>query len=317
MGSSPRRWTAALIAVTFIWGSTFVVVKEAVDRVPVFVFNTWRFAIAALVLGVLVRRELRALSRGDLVRGVLLGIALWAGYAFQTFGLTLTTAAKAGFITGMFVVFTPILQALLVRTRPAASALAAVLLAMVGLGLLSLEGSLVPALGDLLVLGCAFAFALHIVGLGAWSPGRSAAALATVQLGVSAVLHGLGGLVESGLTGTSLDWMPSGGFVWISILFTAVLASAVAFTVQTAAQAVLPPTRAAVILTTEPVFAWLTAWLGVPLLLWLGMTGLEQETFGLRDGAGAALVFLGMLVAELRATESDDALGDPVIVSTA
>lgn len=307
---SARVLTAALVGVAFVWGATFVIVKEAVDRLPVLVFNGWRFALAAACLALVTRRSLRRLGPRDVGLGALLGLALAAGYALQTFGLTATTAAKAGFVTGMFVVFTPLLEAGLARRRPGRDAAGAAVVAAVGLGFLTLEGSLVPSTGDVLVLGCAFAFALHIVGLGSWSAGRPAGALATVQLAVVGAVHLVAAAAQD-VAGGAVAWAPPDAYVWAALAVTAVLASAVAFAVQTAAQAVLPPTRTAVVLTMEPVFAWLTAWQGVPLLLAAGMVGLEPEAFGPRQGLGAALILGSMLWAELRAGPPPDALAAP------
>ena len=300
------RWVAALVGITFVWGATFVVVKEAVDRLPVLVFNAWRFTIAAAVLAVFARRQLAELGRDGFRRGVVLGLALGGGYALQTFGLTGTTASKAGFVTGTFVVFTPLLQAALLRRAPRPMALAAVGVAAAGLALLSLRGSLVPSVGDALVLGCAFLFALHIVGLGAWSTHHPPAALATVQLATTAVLHIVATGIEALVRSDGYAVMPPDAFVWSSLLFTAVFASALAFTVQTAAQRVLSPTRAAVIMTMEPVFSWLTAWLGVPLLVALGVTGFAREVFGGREALGAGLILVAMLLTELRGPRAAD-----------
>lgn len=307
-GSAERRWTLALVAVAFVWGATFVVVQEAVDRLPVFAFNAWRFTIAALVLGVAVRHQFRELGRAGLIRGAVLGAALWAGYAFQTFGLTLTTAPKAGFITGMVVVLAPLFQAIVLRRAPGRAATVGAGAATLGLALMTLEGSLLPSGGDLLVLLCAVSFALHLVGLGAWSPRHPTGALATVQLATGAALHTVGGAVQDLTTGSGYGWMPADPYVWGSLVFTAVFASALAFFAQTAAQRVLSPTRTAVIFTMEPVFAWLTSWLGVPVLLALGVIGLQPETFGAREAAGATLIIVGMLWSELRSGEPPDAL---------
>lgn len=304
----PGLATAGLIATTLVWGSTFVVVQEAVDRLPVWVFNAWRFALAALALALISGPALRGLGRRGVRDGALLGVALWSGYAFQTFGLTLTTASKAAFVTGTFVVFTPLLHGLLARRWPSLTAWGAAVLAFVGLGLLTLQGSLVPAAGDLLVLGCAFAFAVHIVGLGVWSAGRSAAALATVQLGTSAVLHALGGVTQDLLSTDPYPWVPQGPYVWAVVAFTALFASAAAFWMQTAAQAVLSPTRTAVILTMEPVFAALTEVVGVPMLTWLGLTGLVAATLGPREALGAAVILAAMLWSELGTNEPADAI---------
>lgn len=311
-GDRRSRWfTLALVGVTFVWGTTFIVVQEAVDRVPVFTFNAWRFAIAAAALALVAGRRLRELGARGVRDGALLGAALWAGYAFQTFGLTRTTAAKAAFVTGLFVVFTPLLQATVDRRRPPAAAVGGSVVALLGLGLLTLEGSLLPGLGDALVVGCALGFAVHIVGLGRWSRGRPAAALATVQLGTAAVLHAGGAVVEALIRDGAYPAVPSGGYVWGALALTALLASAAAFAIQTAAQAVLPPTRTAIILTMEPAFAWLVGWLGVPLLAAWGWTALQAETFGAREAAGALLILGAMLWSELRAAEPADVLAAP------
>jgi len=303
--------TAGLVAVTFVWGASFVVVQEGVARLPVWAFNAWRFTIAAAALGLIAGPRLRQLGGRGVRDGVLLGTALWAGYALQTFGLTRTTASKAAFVTGMFVVITPFLQAVVVRRAPSGAAWGSALVALAGLALLTLQGSLLPATGDLLMLGCALAFALHIVGLGAWSRGRSAAALATVQLATSAVLHAAGGVVEAALTPGVYDWWPGDLYVWGALGFTAVFASAFAFTMQTWAQSILEPTRTAVILTMEPVFAALTEVVGVPLLTWLGITGLVATVLGPREALGAGLILGAMLWSELRTGEPPDALAAP------
>jgi drug/metabolite transporter (DMT)-like permease len=211
--------------------------------------------------------------------GLLLGIALGAGYLLQTLGLQTTGAAVSGFITGMFVVLTPLGAAVLLKQRPDATAWAAVVLATVGLGFLSLRGLSVGG-GELLTLGCAAAFALHIVGLGRWASSYDVYGLAVVQLlvvaGMCAVVAVPGGLV-----------VPPTAGVWGALALTAVLATAVAFVVQTWAQAHLPPTRAAVLMTMEPVFAGLFA------------VGAGGEHLGLRTLLGAALVLTAMVLTEV------------------
>ena len=303
------RWTWALVAVTFVWGATFVVVQEAVERVPVYTFNAWRFLIAAALLAPFARRNAGELGRDGVLHACVLGVALWAGYAFQTFGLTSTTAPKAAFITGTVVVLTPLFQAALLRRAPAGQAVAGALLAFLGLALLTLEGSLRPASGDLLVFGCAIAFALHVVGLGAWSGQHPTAPLAVAQLAVAGALHMSAALVQGATSGVAL--LPRGAYVWTALLFTAALASAAAFVIQTAAQRVLSPTRVAVIFTMEPVFAWLTSWIGVPMLLAAGVVGLEAARFGVREAVGAVLILAGMLWSELRSSTRPDILAAP------
>ena len=274
----------ALIGVTAVWGVTFPLVKGAVEQVPPYTFNALRFLLAALVLGAAAVPSLRRLGARGWRHGALLGTALFAGYAFQTIGLQYTNASNAGFVTGMFVVFTPLLAAALLRQAPGGAAVIGAALAMIGLALLSLGPSFVPRGGDVLVLGCAVAFAAHIVGLGAWSNLHDAVALTVVQLIVSAVLHSAFALaLEVGRTSSTWDASVVG-----ALLVTAILASAAAFWIQTAAQRVIPPTRTAVILTMEPVFAGLFGFL------------LLDERLSARGWAGCALIFTGMLIAELR-----------------
>lgn len=268
-----------------MWGVTFPLVKQAVERVPPYSFNGVRFLLAALVLGAVSVPALRRLTPVAWRHGSLLGVALFAGYAFQTIGLQYTKASNAGFVTGMFVVFTPLLSALLLRRTPEVAAVVGVTLAAVGLGLLSLGPSFVPRAGDVLILGCALAFAAHIVGLGAWSTRHDAIALTVVQLLIAGVLHSLFAVAfEVGRASGSWD-----SSVLVALLVTAVLASAAAFWIQTAAQRVIPPTRTAVILTMEPVFAGIFGFL------------LLDERLTERGWLGCGLILAGMLVAELRA----------------
>ena len=279
--------TVALVAVTAVWGSTFIVVKHAVDRMPVMDFLAWRFAIAALVMAVARPRALTRLSGPARWRGALLGLALAAGYIAQTFGLRRTPATVSGFITGLFVVFTPLCAGLLLRRKIGGTAWVAVGVAAVGLALLSLHGLRVGT-GEAITLLCALSFALHIVGLGEWSTSRDAYALAVVQLAVVAVLC----IIVS--APDTLRPPPDGG-VWGAVLLTALAATAIAFFVQTWAQAHLAPTRAAVVMTMEPVFAGL---FGVVV---------GGDALGPRTVAGALLVLAAMYLVELGPRHGADA----------
>jgi drug/metabolite transporter (DMT)-like permease len=237
----------ALVAVTAVWGSTFVIVQDVVETVPVLDFLGVRFGIATLLMLAVRPRALGALPRPMFGRGVLLGVALGTGYVLQTIGLKYASATVSGFITGLFVVFTPLVAWIFLRTRIAGTAWLGVGLATVGLAFLSLNGASV-GIGELLTLGCAAMYAVHIVGLGAWSTHEQAYGLAVLQLGVVSVVC----LVAGSLNGITL---PSDGSTWAAVVFLAVFATAVAFFVQTWAQAHLAPTRAAVVMTMEPVFA--------------------------------------------------------------
>jgi len=278
----------ALLAVTAVWGSTFVVVKDAIGRMPVTDFLTWRFGLATLAMLVLRPRAVVRLPAAGRLAGVVLGLALGVGYLLQTIGLQTTPASESGFLTGMFVVLTPLGAAVLLRTPPTAAAWASVGVATGGLGLLSLHGLSVGG-GQLLTLGCAVAFALHIVGLGRWASSYDAYGLAVLQLATTAALCALVA-VPGGLA------TPPDGGVWAALALTSLGATAVAYVVQTWAQAHLPPTRTAVAMTMEPVFA-----LGFAVVV-------AGEAVGRRTLLGAALVLGAMLLTEVgprRGAEGD------------
>ena len=287
-----RAPTLALLAVTAVWGSTFIVVKDAIGRMPVTDFLTWRFTLAAVAMLVVRPRSVAALGPRGRRAGLVLGVALGSGYLLQTLGLQTTSALVSGFLTGMFVVLTPLGAAVLLREPPGRAAWGAVGLSTVGLALLSLKGLSIEG-GELLTLGCAAAFALHIVGLGRWAPSFNAYGLAVVQLLTTAALCGVvaipGGLV-----------VPPDAGVWGALALTALAATAVAFVVQTWAQAHLAPTKAAVVMSMEPVFSGLFA------------VGIAHEALGPRTFVGAVLVLGAMLLTEIGPgrTPATDRLGD-------
>ena len=282
-----RLATAVLVAVCVCWGSTFVVVKDAVERMPVMDFLAWRFAIAALVMAALRPRAVAALSPQARRHGVILGLALAAGYVAQTFGLERTPATVSGFITGLFVVFTPLCSGLLLRERIDRVAWGGVALATGGLALLSLHGLSVGS-GEAITLLCAVSFALHIVGLGQWSTPKDAYGLAVVQLATVAVVS------IPAAAPQSLAPPPDAG-VWGAILLTALAATAFGFFGQTWAQAHLAPERAAVVMTMEPVFAGI-----------FGVT-VGTDHIGVRTVVGSLLVLIAMLLVELGPRQGRDA----------
>lgn len=281
--------TAALVLVTAVWGSTFIVVKDAIERMPVMDFLAWRFVIAAVAMLVVRPRSVQQLTRAERRQGVLLGLVLGAGYVAQTFGLERTPATVSGFITGLFVVFTPLCAGLLLRKRIPGVAWLAVVLATAGLALLSLRGLSVGT-GEAITLLCAVSFALHIVGLGEWATSSNAFGLAVLQTGTVGVLSMIVSAPDT------LAPPPDAG-VWGAILLTSLAATAFAFFIQTWAQAHLHPTRAAVVMTMEPVFAGvfgvliggevMTARMVVGALLVLGAMYLVE--LGPRQGADAAV----------------------------
>ena len=259
-----------LVLVTAVWGWTFVLVKDAISQYPTLPFLAIRFALAALVLIAVVRRPPGWL----VVRvGVPIGVALAAGYLLQTVGLQTTSPGNAGLLTGLFVVFTPVIDGLFGASIPRRTIMAAVA-ALVGTFLLTGSGFALPQLGDLLVIACALCFAVHIVLLSRFAPGLAPAPLAMVQMLTAAALFG----------GSALPQLrPPGGSVWFAIGVTAVLASAVAFFIQTWAQAHLSASRTALILATEP------AWALVAAILLAG------QRFGFVQAVGAGIVLLAIV----------------------
>jgi drug/metabolite transporter (DMT)-like permease len=240
--------TISLVAVTAIWGGTFVVVQRAIDTMEVNDFLFWRFTLGAGILFALRPRTVLSMQRLDVKRGAYIGLVLGLGYVLQTVGLQYTSATVSGFVTGMFVVFTPLVAGFVSRERVPGAAWAGVLVATVGLGLLSLNGWAF-GYGEALTLGCAALFALQIVGLSTWSTKENAYGLATIQLAVVALVALVGTLPSGG------PQLPPDAYSWGAVISMGVFATALAFVVQSWAQAHMSSTRAAIVLTMEPVFA--------------------------------------------------------------
>jgi drug/metabolite transporter (DMT)-like permease len=250
---------------------TFVQVKDAVALYPIFSFLALRFAIASAALGVPFASRLSRLDRRGLAAGAVLGSFVAGGYALQTFGLARTTVTSTGFITGMFVPLTPVFAALIFRDRIGRAGWVGTALATLGLALLS--GVELGSVGaDLLVLGGAASFALHIVFTSRFAPRYDVAALALVQMLVAFAAFGAIALAADGLT------TPRGWTVWGALAVTGVFASALAFIVQTWAQSRTTATRTALIITMEPVFAGLFGYLlagdRLTAVAWLGCAGI-------------------------------------------
>ncbi|NPV59974.1 MAG: DMT family transporter [Actinobacteria bacterium] len=266
--SRERQAEFALIAVTVVWGLTFSLVKKSLEEIPPFVFMAYRFALAFLVMAAVSLRRVRDMKRGTLAAGSLLGLFLYGAYSLQTIGLKYTSAGNAGFITGLFVVFVPVLSTIFLRKRPGARSVISVVLATAGLALLSLQPGEGINLGDALVLGCAFTYSLHIIFMDRFVQRHDLVLLTLVQMGVVAFLHTASGLIFEDFS------FPTGGFVWMTIAVCGVLASAVAFFVQAWAQKVISPVRTSVVLIMEPVFSVLFGiWLLGERLSWRGWLG--------------------------------------------
>jgi drug/metabolite transporter (DMT)-like permease len=237
----------ALLSVAAMWGAAFVLMKDAIKREDVNSFLFTRFAVAAVVMIVLKPKVSKYFSPDLLVKGLIAGSFLGSGYILQTLGLARTTAAVTGFVTGMYVIATPLIAALVLHQRISRRTWVYVLIATLGLALLSLHGWSVGS-GELLVLCSSIAFACHIIALGQWSSGRDAYAFTVIQLATCALLAGLASLR------TGYHPPPDRG-VWGVVIFTAIFATAIAFIIQTWSQAHMSSTKVAVILTMEVVFA--------------------------------------------------------------
>lgn len=274
----------ALVGVTAVWGYSFLAVKDAIASMPVMDFLAWRFLAASVVMIALRPTCLRNVTRLELLRGVGLGTILGLAYIAQTYGLRYTSVANSGFITGMFVVLTPVMSWILLRRKTNRTTWMVVALATVGLALLSLNGWAV-GIGELLTLVCAVLFAIHIVGLGEWSSQYKPYAFTLLQIGAVAVIS-LIAAIHEGIT------VPPDRGVWEAVVITGVLATAVAFFVQTWAQSLVSATRAAVVMTMEPVFAGLFA----VIIVGDQLTG---RTLG-----GAACILAAMFIINLRTGRS-------------
>ncbi len=264
-----------LLMASAIWGSTFVVVKQAISQTSVLDFLAWRFILAGLLLAAVRPRALVRLGRRSWRHGVLLGVVLALGYMAQTFGLRSTPAAVSGFLIGLQVVFTPVIGWMLLSHRPHGRTWAAVLVATTGLALMTLRGASF-GVGEGLTIVSSAVFALQIVGLEQWASVENAYGLATVQLLTIGALS----LVAGAPGGIGLPPTPS---IWAAVVLTAVAATAFAFVVQSWAQSHLSATSAAVVFATEPVFAGLFAWVSGEHMSWALLVG-------------GALVVLAMLV---------------------
>jgi len=271
--------TLVLVAITACWGSTFFLIHDLLDRIPAVDFLAVRFSIAAVLLLVVAPRAVLRLSPAVRRQAVVLGCLYGVAQILQTAGLAQTPASVSGFITGMYVVCTPLLAALILRTRIGPLTWAAVGLATAGLAVLTLNG-LSVGYGEAITLVAAMLYALHIVGLGAWSTPHEALGMSIVQI-VVITLVCLAATAPDGIV------LPQTTGDWLSVVYMALFAGALGLVGQTWAQAHLAPTRSALIMSMEPVFAAFFAVL------------LGGESFTLRMVAGGLMVLAAMLVVEL------------------
>jgi len=274
--------------IAFIWGSTFVLVKEALNDASPLALNSARMVVAAVLLVIFYRKKIVVLTRQALVAGVTVGFFLYLGYALQTSGLKLTTPSKSAFLTGTSSVLVPLLLVAIWRTRIHLWRVAGIALALIGLFLMTVPGGRAGLadfanvnLGDLLTIGCAFSFAFHIIFVGRASQRFPFEQVAVLQVCTAAIL-----MTVSAPLLEHPHFRPTATAI-AAVLVTGILCTAVAFTVQSWAQQFTPATHTALIFTTEPVFAWLTSFIYL------------KERLGMRAGVGALLILGGVLVSEL------------------
>ena len=295
---SQRLAVVALVSVAMVWGATFVLTQHAIADFDVFTFLAWRFFIASLAFGVFflkpLLRAFRRAGRSSVRIALVAGVFLALGYVFQTFGMIPasqggTTPARTAFITGLFVVFVPLGQWVLTRRRPRMTVLVGVVLAVIGLYLLSgmsvLSSSQGWVWGDSMVLICAVAYAVHMLVLGRTTTTDSTVLLTFIQLVVVLAI-----CVTMSLFTGKAGALPQGYPLWFALIVCGVFASAYAFAVQTWAQTIMQPAQVALTLIMEPVFGGLFGWFSAG-------NAPKNEVIG-------ALFLLGaMLFAELRMGE--------------
>jgi len=270
-----------LIAITLIWGSTFSVTKVILEDMPPLMLQGVRFALAALMVGIYTRRDIRATNRASLKAGIILGLMLGGGFALQTVGLVQTTASKAGFLTGTMVIFTPMLQLAIERRLPTIANLIGVLVVAVGMYLFTMPGAGDFNSGDMLVLFCAVVFAFYIVYLDVFTKEKFHREIVFYQFVVTSIM-GFAGALLLGDASTHIS-----GDALLGLLYLALFASSIAIFVQSKYQRESTPTKAAIIFSLEPVFAALMAWM------------ILDERMSALEATGAAIMFLGLLVSEI------------------
>lgn len=281
--------TLALVGATAIWGSTFLVTKQSLPEMSPASFLVWRFGLAAIALLVARPRQLVALTRAELHRGLLLGVFLGSGFLLQTIGLLDTDAGVSGFLTGAAVVLTPLVAARWFKERVGGAGWIAVGVSTAGIALLMLRSATVTP-GAVLTVAGAACFALHISALSRWATPVNAIGLTTSSVSVAAALCAVVAFAEGGLE------PPPTATTWWSVIYLALAATCCGFVVQAWAQSMLTATTAAIVMTTEPLFAAV-----------LAVTG-GEETLGIAGWAGGVLVVASMFIAEFGPRRCCDAL---------
>ena len=237
----------AMISIAAVWGSSFVIMKDSLERQNVFSFLSSRFILAALLMFLYKPGVFRRLTRKFVIRGILAGLLIGSGFIFQTYGLTKTTVSNTGFITGLYLVFTPLISLIILKRHVLKIQWLAVIIATIGLFFISYNGVTI-GLGEMLVLISAFIYGAHFVALGEWSDGKNTYALTFIQVVTVAVVTSIFAFKDG------FQIAPD-STVWLAILYTAFFATFLGFLIQTKAQSVMSATVASVLLATETPFA--------------------------------------------------------------
>ncbi|MDI3535490.1 MAG: hypothetical protein PWQ82_1855 [Thermosediminibacterales bacterium] len=280
--SNQLKADIALLFVTVGWGASFILTKEALAQVETFNFLTIRFAIAFVISSLIFFKKIMRTNKKTLKYSILLGVVLYAHYAFQTVGLNYTSASKSAFITGFNVVMVPILSALLNKTIPEKKVIVSALLALTGLGLLTLKQNITKVnIGDVYTLVCAIIFTFYIILVGKYTLKVDSISLAVMQLGVVGLLN----FVTTITVETPI--IPKDSGVWFDILVLSLVCTSGAYIIQSVAQRYTSSSHAALIYTGEPVFAAIFGYV------------LFNETLGMKGTIGALMIMTSMIMVEV------------------
>jgi drug/metabolite transporter (DMT)-like permease len=281
-----RLAVVALLLVGFVWGAAFVLMKDAIQEQPYMDFLATRFTVAAAAMFLLRPVVASKLAPGDLKYGAVAGVVLAFAYITQTIGLELTTASISGFLTGLYVVLTPLLAWLVLKQKISLKIAIGAVLAAIGLGVLSGAATTVEfQIGQIWLIVCAVLYAVHILVLGKFGQDRDSYRFAMLQIGFVAIVTWVFALADG-------YQAPPNGSVWFAIVFTALLSTVFAFWVQTWAQTIIEPSRVALLITSEVIFTALLA------------VGVGQEPLTLTMVVGGSIMVVAMLLVEWPTSKS-------------
>lgn len=279
---NPTLGRLALLVTTLIWGTSFVVQKNTLDDISTLHLLAIRFSIAAVLMFIIAAKDIKKIDRSYIKGGVLMGIALACAYIVQTYGLVYTTPGKNAFLTASYVVMTPFLYWAYKKRRPGKHNLAAAFLCLIGVGLISLNGSMNINIGDILTIICGVFYAIHIIIIDEQAEGKSIALLTAIQFAVAAVLTWIPALIFE----PAIENIPSGAV--FSILFLGIVCTGICFLLQTYGQKNTPVSQAAILLTLESVFGTVASII------------FYKEPMSIRLVLGFAAMFIAVLISETK-----------------